>query len=219
MSTADTERGAENAPGGGGAPNGGDQGSLTQSLASGSPEGNSDATPTVGGVPPGKPTESDAKLEAMRAEIAKLQQELNRASSRRKSAKDEASSAAEQREQLAEELKGTKAERDAAAKASAAKDREIRVRDRIAHVVDQFSGAAPPKVLRALVKGSGVDLGSDDDKATMAAITQYLTGEDGKSGMLAALGGGRGLQTVPGSGAGGGSKFAGVKDPSGKRML
>lgn len=203
-------QGGNDAPGGSGPPNGGDQGSTKSTPASGAPDGAGGASPKAGAEAPRKHSdESKADIEALKAEIDRLRKEKDQSVSRRKAAK----SKAEDAEATIEELMGKVQRLETEAEGKAKAERRLTVRDRIDKVIDQHPEASP-KLLRALLRGSGIDLGDDDEQKVMEKISEFLD-ED----TLATISRRRGTAHVPASGQGAAPK-PGVHHPTtGKRIL
>jgi hypothetical protein len=206
------DQGANNAPGGSGAPNGGGQGSQQSTQARGPSDDGGRADPkAAGSTPAGTHSEPNADdLATLKAEITKLKAlnerlevERKEAVARRKAAKAEAEGTKTEAERIAEEAKAA-----VEAKYSA----ELRSRDVLDAVIDK--NPANPKLLRMLIRGSGIDITAADTKATMDAIDKLLDDET-----LAPIKG-TGVPDVPGSGSGGRTAKIGTYHPiSGKRLL
>lgn len=212
----ETNQGANNAPGGGGAPSGGSQGSQQSTQAQGSSADGGGADPKAAGggsagthsEQPNTETDDPAKLKAeiasLKAAKEKLAADLKGAVARRKAAAAEVEGAKTEAEKLAEEIKAS-----LEAKHSA----ETRARDVLDAAIDKNPGANP-KLLRMLIKGSGIDLQAEDAKATMEAIDKLLN-DEALAPLRAA-----GVPNVPGSGSGGRTERIGTYHPiTGVRLL
>lgn len=198
-----------NATGGGGVPNGGGQGSQQSTQARGTSDDGSRADPkAAGGKPAGTHSEADvdelkAEIAKLKASNAKLEDERKEAVARRKAEKAKAEGTKTEAEKAAESIKAALEAKHTA---------ETRARDVIDAVIDKHPGANP-KLLRMLVKGSGIDLQAEDTKATMEAIDKLLNDET-----LAPLK--AGVPDVPGSGGGGRTVKIGTYHPvTGQRLL